>query len=331
METITAEVESPQTDELSVESASSEDIRNALGTTPETVAEEPSFDTPEPEVLNPEAEVESLESEEDKLGKRRIRPRNELDQQVIDLYRSEGFSGSFVDASRVIYGQDVNAAPQSIYQQPQEVEAPLPDPASGIDGQVAELTASIEELEGKVETAAEELETTEALKLQRQIMKKELELQTLANRKERMEEAQEQQAHQTHRSKAVDSRNRVYEMYPTLQDKASVYRRQFDDYITQAQSNPDYAPVFDSPRWPELLANEFASFTPAPVQQHVAVAPQTQQPQMGTQAKVLTTGQTAQPVHTSATSEGLLNDMGQMSNADLYKLLGKGNVATPGR
>ena len=331
METITAEVDSPQTDELSVEGASSEDIRNALGITPETVAEEQSLENPESEAVSPEPEVESLESEEDKLGKRRIRPRNELDQQVIDLYRSEGFSGSFADASRVIYGQDVTAAPQNIYQQPQEVEASLPDPASGFDGQVAALTASIQELEGKVETAAEELETTEALKLQRQIMKKELELQTLANRKERMEEAQEQHAHQTHQSKAVDSRNRVYEMYPTLQDKASVYRKQFDDYITQAQSNPDYAPVFDSPRWPELLANEFASFTPAPVQQQVAVAPQPQQPQMGTQAKVLTTGQTAHPVHTSATSEGLMNDMGQMSNADLYQLLGQGNAATPGR
>ena len=334
METSTAEVESPQetTEETSIENASTEDIRSALGITPE--AAEPEVEAEQPEEVIPEPQAESQEpeeseSEEEKLAKRRIRPRNELDQQVIDLYRSEGFSGSFADASRVIYGQDVQPSSQPSYQPQEQVEASQPDPIQGIDTQADELRATIMELEGKVETAADELETTEALKLQREIMKKELELQSLSSRKERMQEAQQQQVNQTHRSKAMESRDRVYERFPALQDNQSVYRKQFDDYVSRAQSDPDYAAVFDSPKWPELLANEFASLSPAPAvapaqaPQPQAVAPQPQAPQMGTQAKVLTTGTTAQPVNTPVTAEGLISQLPNMNKDDIYNLLGK--------
>ena len=164
-------------------------------------------------------------------------------------------------------------------------------------------------------------------------MKKELELQNLSSRKERMEEARSQQVYQTHRSKAMESRDRVYERFPSLQDKASVYRKQFDDYVSQAQSDPDYAAVFDSPKWPELLANEFASVSPAPVvaQQPQAVAPQQQAPQMGTQAKVLTTGTTAQPVNAPMTADGLIQQLPSMNKDDIYALLGNPGGAQPRR
>ena len=336
METSTAEVESPQAnEETSIENASTDDLRNALGITPETAEPEAEAEQPEENIPEPEAESqEPEESEEEKLAKRRIRPRNELDQQVIDLYRSEGFTGSFADASRVIYGQEVQPSSQSTYQPQEQVEASEPDPIQGIDKQADDLRATILELEGKVEKAADELETTEALKLQREIMKAELELQTLSNRKERLEESQQQQVYQSHRSKAMESRDRVYEKYPVLQDKQSVYRKQFDDYVSQAQSDPDYAAVFDSPKWPELLANEFASMAPppqveAPAPQPQAQAPQPQAPQMGTQAKVLTTGTTAQPVSAPMTANGLLQQIPNLGNDELYKLLGSPGGAQP--
>ena len=354
METSTAEVESPQTTEeqFSIENASTDDIRNALGVTPEThdhqpepVAEEQIPETqgqesqveelqPEAEAAAPESEIE--ETEEEKLGKRRIRPRNELDQQVIDLYRSEGFSGSFADASRIIYGQSAEPAPQSISPNQEQVEATEPDPISGIDKEADDIRASILELEGKVEKAAEDLETTEALRLQREIMKQELQLQNLTLRKQQVEQEREQQVYQSHRSKAMESRDRVYERFPQLQDKQSVYRKQFDDFVSQAQSDPDYAAVFESPRWPELIASEFASINPMQQAQQAqpepAPAPQVPQqtaPQMGTQAKVLTTGTTAQPVNQPATRDGLIQALPGMSNDDLYKLLGAPGGATP--
>lgn len=336
METSTAEVESPQiSEETSIENASTDDLRNALGITPETAEPEVEAEQPEENIPEPEAESqEPEESEEEKLAKRRIRPRNELDQQVIDLYRSEGFTGSFADASRVIYGQEAQPSSQPTYQPQEQVEASEPDPIQGIDKQADHLRATILELEGKVEKAADELETAEALKLQREIMKAELELQTLSSRKERLEESQQQQVYQTHRTKAMESRDRVYEKYPVLQDKQSVYRKQFDDYVSQAQSDPDYAAVFDSPKWPELLANEFASMTSppqaeAPAPQPQAQAPQPQAPQMGTQAKVLTTGTTAQPVSAPMTAEGLLQQIPNLGNDELYKLLGSPGGAQP--
>ena len=351
MDTETAEVESPQTEsEFSIENASTDDLRNALGITPttevnqEVTTEEaqPEGQTPEPEaeVQEPQAEgqePEETETEEEKLAKRRIRPRNELDQQVIDLYRSEGFQGSFADASRIIYGQEApQPAQQNLQPNQDQVEASEPDPIQGIDKQADDIRASILELEGKVEKAAEELETTEALRLQREIMKQELELQNLTLRKEQMQREQEQNVYQAHRSKAMESRDRVYERYPDLQDKQSVYRKQFDDYVSQAQNDPDYAAVFDSPRWPELLANEFAAAN-MPQQQAQAVEapaptpqpPAPQAPQMGTQTKVLTTGTTAQPVNQPATRDGLLQALPGMSNDDLYKLLGAPGGATP--
>ena len=354
METSIAEVESPQTTEeqFSIENASTDDLRNALGVTPEThdhqpetVAEEqipenegqePQAESLEPEAAAPETEAEDAEGEEEeeKLGKRRIRPRNELDQQVIDLYRSEGFSGSFADASRIIYGQNAEPVSQSISPNQEQVEATEPDPISGIDKEADDIRASILELEGKVEKAAEDLETTEALRLQREIMKQELQLQNLTLRKQQMEQDREQQVYQSHRSKAMESRDRVYSRFPQLQDKQSVYRKQFDDFVSQAQSDPDYAAVFESPRWPELIASEFAALNPMQQAQQAqpAPAPQVPQqtaPQMGTQAKVLTTGTTAQPVNTPATREGLLQQLPNMNTKDIYSLLGSPGGAQP--
>jgi len=354
METSIAEVESPQTTEeqFSIENASTDDIRNALGVTPEThdhqpetVAEEqipenegqePQAESQEPEAAAPETEAEDAEGgdEEEKLGKRRIRPRNELDQQVIDLYRSEGFSGSFADASRIIYGQNAEPVSQSISPNQEQVEATEPDPISGIDKQADDIRASILELEGKVEKAAEDLETTEALRLQREIMKQELQLQNLTLRKQQVEQEREQQVYQSHRTRAMESRDRVYERFPQLQDKQSVYRKQFDDFVSQAQSDPDYAAVFESPRWPELIASEFAALNPMQQAQQAqpAPAPQVPQqtaPQMGTQAKVLTTGTTAQPVNTPATREGLLQQLPNMNTKDIYSLLGSPGGAQP--
>ena len=207
MDTETAEVESPQTEsEFSIENASTDDLRNALGITPTTEVNQevptqeaqPEEQIPEPEAEGQEPQAEGQEpqeeavapetdDEEGKLGKRRVRPRNELDQQVIDLYRSEGFQGSFADASRIIYGQQAPQPTQQNLQPNQEVEASEPDPFQGIDKQADDVRAAILELEGKVEKAAEELETTEALKLQREIMKQELQLQNLTLRKEQMQ------------------------------------------------------------------------------------------------------------------------------------------------
>lgn len=334
MDTETAEVDSPQTTETADENVSLDDLRAALGhNEPEPQGEEqqPVAEAtedqvpPEPE-QPPPAEGQQPEAESERLAKRRIRPKNELDQQVIDLYRSDAFDGSFADATRVIYSQTDDGTNRNPQPQP---EATQPE-SDGYREYVAGIQGQIQELEQKVATAADELETIDALKFQREIMKKELELQTAQSRKERYEEAQEQNAYNTHRGKSMESRNKVFEKYPVLQDKNSVHRKQFDDFVQRSSNDPDYAAVFESPKWPELMANEFASAynarrqQAAPVQQQqpAPVVPPQAPPQMGTQAKVLTTGTAAQPVHAQPTAQSMLSDMPNISKDDLYSLLG---------
>jgi hypothetical protein len=334
METENAEVNSPQ-NEVAIEDASTNDLREALGlteapsteevpATQEVAAEETAHhDQPTGEGEQPTDEGIEIEGEEDRLAKRRIRPRNEMDQQVIDLYRSEGFSGSFEDASRIIYQTDYPQAQES----PQETEAPQPDP---FDGQVHQIRQEIAQLEQQVDKAAEELETTEALKLQREVMKREMALQGMYARRERQEEAQRYEAQNYHQQRSVESRDRVYDQYPELADDTTVARKQFDDFVSQAQDDPDYDAVFQSPMWPELMASQFSARLAAS-QQQAPQAPPLQAPQLGTQARVLTTGTAAQPATAPLTAAGVENALPNLSTEDLYKLLGTQGGAQPHR
>ena len=328
MDTENGEVESPQTEET-LSDVSTNDLRTALenASEEESSQEMATEETPSDGLEFPptEEEISGGEeiSEEDRLAKRRIRPRNELDQQVIDLYRSDGFDGSFAEASNVIYGQIQQ--PQPPVQQAME-QAPRPDPLAGLNERADALKTEIVELDAKVQEAAENMETTEALNLQREVMRREMEIQNLENRRERYIERERERHFDAHRQKATASRDAALEFYPVLADKNSVQRKQFDHYVSQRQQDPDYAEVFKSPKWPELLANEFAISQvqdAPPAQQVPQAAPQQVPPQMGTQARVLTSGETAQPTNAPVSADTLINNMSNISNDDLYKLLGQ--------
>lgn len=328
MEDTAEVVDSPQTVDLA--DVSSDDLRQQLATQPEAPAEEVQAveGQPQQEELTEQAveedsteevEVEiSADTEEERLAKRRVRPRNELDQQVIDLYRSEGFSGSFADASRVIYGQTQESAPQV---QPQ-AEATQPDPFSGYDAAEAKLADHIANLELEVSKAADELETGKALELQRAIMKSELRLQSIRDQKQRQVEKHNEVIQTTQRSKALESRDKAIEAYPELGDKEGMYRKEFDNFVSEASNDPDYSSIFQSPNWCEVMAHTFArqkNYQP----QQAPQAPKPQAPAVGTQTKVLTTGNTAQPINAPVDSNRVRSDMSNMSNESLYDLLGQ--------
>ena len=327
----TGVVDSPQTEEAQIADASTEDLRFLLGT------EQPAVDTPEqpeptedaipdqgeqvPEgVETPQEPVqeEPEETEAERLAKRRIRPRSALDQQVLDLYKSEAFDGSFADASRVIFGQQ-EAQPQQQQFQQQSAEPP-PDPLKHYDDRILSINNEISELELKVDEAAENLDTVEALKLQREINRRELEANNLRNTKDSYIRRERERAHDTHRSKAMESRERAMEAIPELRDKDSLTRKQFDEFVRHNQQNPDYASVFDSPLWPEILTREFAMMMQAHAPE-APPAPEPQAPVMGNQAQVLTSGTTTQPANTPLTAGDV--DMSKMTNDQLYALLGQ--------
>jgi hypothetical protein len=330
-------VDSPQTDTIS--DTSTEDLRDMMATQPEAqeapvTESEAEAQTEEPvaqegvEETSEELSVEAdEETEEERLAKRRIRPRNELDQQVIDLYRSDGFSGTMSDATRVIYGQQETAPPPT----QEAIEALSPDPFEGYYAESDRLGQEIATLEAQVEEAADNLDTSEALKFQREITRREIQLETLKNRQEMAQERQNEQAHTYHQNKAVESRDLAYQSYPELTDTTGVYRKEFDDYVAQAQKDADFASVFQSPRWPEIIAHDFAAKKghARSTSAQVNPAPGQHAPAMGTQAKTLTTGNTSRPTTVPKSPQEFINGMATATNEDLYAILGQPDGRRP--
>lgn len=346
MEQLDEAVESPQ-ENTDFSEVATDALRDALGNTetldqvesPETSEELAGATEAEPmgeaEDTLGETEVEessdNLQLEEtERLAKRRIRPRNELDQQVIDLYRSSGFEGSFAEASDVIYGR---RAPEQAQppQQTQQEQAPAQDP---YEPRIQALKGEIAQFEKAIEEANDELDTSKALKLQREAIRREMEISNLASQRARELDDQRKAQEESQRQKALESRNQAVEAYPELDNRDSVYRKEFDHFIAESEQNPDYAAIFQSPQWPGIMADMFAAqkgvqrAVPTPQQPQQAVQ-QPAAPQMGNQARVLTTGQTAQPANTPVSAQGLAQDLPNMSNEDLYSLLGTAGGAQP--
>ena len=314
----TGAVESPQPEVTDVADVSTDDLRAMMESEPVEAPEQGEIDQPETS--------SDVETEEERLAKRRIRPKSALDQQVLDLYKSEAFEGSFADASRVIYQQET--PPTNLSQQPQVADN-RPDPLAKYDERVSQLQTEITDLEGKVEEAADNLETAEALKLQRDITRRELEVQNLLTTKNGELQRRQEAQYNTHRVKAEESRDKALAEYPELQDENSLPRKQFDEYIRQAQQDPDYASVFKSPLWPEFMVREFVATVNSNAAAAQKGAPQQQAPVIGNQAKVLTTGTTAQPATAPITPEQVVSNMSQMSNDQLYALLGTDDGRRP--
>lgn len=323
MENTSEVVESPQENQ-SVEDASTNDLRDFLAAQTETQepqAQDNLETQPEGENL-PVETVDSIEpevgqeSDEERLAKRRIRPKNNLDQQVIDLYRSEGFEGTFQEASRVIYGEPSQPAQQiSSEEPPRDIQQETSDKIESIRGDITGLTEQVLE-------ASENLDTVQALSLQRDIMQKELEIQKIETRAEIQKDREQAEFETTQRQKSSESRERAVTAYPELSDTNTLYRKEFDSFIQTASSNPDYSPIFQSPKWPEMMAREFAQMKgkqPLMQQQVVQDASRQVAPSVGNQSKVLTSGNAAQPVNANAP----VSDIGQLSNDQLYQLLGK--------
>lgn len=331
MENTSEVVESPQ-ENVSVENVSTDDLRSLLNQTTEAPQETVENQPETEEALEPSDQVTEMpdqteqvedipqdvpEDGDERLAKRRIRPRNDLDQQVIDLYRSEGFDGSFADASRIIYGQSEPAPTSPEVNQPSE-----PSYADRLDEYINKVQGEIQELNTKVQEAAENMDTAEAIKLQQEIMDRRLNVQKAESKKDMFMDRVRTEVESTQRHKSMESRQAAVQAYPELDNENSLYRKEFDNFIAQTQNDPDYAPIFNSPRWPEMMAREFAAYKgvqPAgqsPVEQAAVNPPK---PQVGNQSKVLTSGGTSQPINAPAQQPG---DISTLSNDQLYSLLG---------
>jgi hypothetical protein len=306
-------------------------LRSLLGTeTPEGEAllsgeglvpaakEEPKPDEPTDEDPKPEG---------DEGPRRRVRPRTDLDHQVLDLYKSEGFKGSFQDAVDVIYGRR-QQKDTGTEQAKEEGKSPPPqkpaEPEAEIDAQVEALTREMADLEKQIEEAAEELKTSDALRFQRELDRKERQVERLKDRKDQSIAQRQSEVRNAFQEKAVAAKTEALERYPVLADKNAVERKQFDAFLEQAQDDAELAPIFHSPRWPLILAEEFARRSSLTAAKKAAGKQTFDTPTQtrATQAKVLTSGD-APPASNAAPNERELRELlPKLTPQQLRELMG---------
>lgn len=269
---------------------------------------EPVVTPAEPEVVEPVAPTPgdpAANPADDESKKRRVRPRTDLDHQVLDLYKSDGFKGTFQEAVAVIYGQapkpDTGQAPKP------EVTTPPVDPMAEIDRTLETRRTEVSDLEKQIDEAAELMDTPKALKLQRELTRKESEIAKLEDLKATSADRQQAAVDTAFQTRAAAAKAEALDRYPQLADKDSIVRKQFDVFLDKAETDPELSPLFKSPRWPALLAEEFArqgGLAPAPKKPATPAAAfdSTTAAPRATHAKVLTST-TTPPVTPAATSE----------------------------
>lgn len=308
--------------ELDPSQLSDEELRSYF--TGNAVSEEtPESDEPTTET-NEETEVgdtteetsEDAETEQERLSKMRVRPKDDVDQQILDLYKSEGFHGTLAEASSIIKGEEPKATP--VKAEPQEQSQ-----AESPESQLTQIGAKIKELQDKARSASEELDTAQAFELQNEIMEQKVAQLKLEQQIERDREREQASFQETYRQKAVESRDKVFQKYPVLQDTNSTARKQFDAFVSEKQNDPDYAAVFESPKWVELMANEFANTTNiSPPSGEISVENLNRPPKTNT--KVLTSASNStvskQP---KITPQGVRDSMHRLDRDTLWSMLGQ--------
>ena len=310
--------------ELDPSTLSDEELR-AYFTGEEVSEETPESTEPEP-IAQEETEAgstaeepsteEAEESEQERLSKMRVRPKDDADQQILDLYKSEGFSGTLAEAARVINGEHSSTKEKSV------TETEAPEPAEKT--QLQAIDAKIKELQEKAHSASEDLDTAQAFQLQNEIMEQRILQVKLESQLERDKERAETQAYDTYRQKAVESRDKVYKKYPSLQDVQSTDRKMFDAFVQEKQGDPDYESVFESPKWVELMANEFVSENNLSDSKEKVSLENLNRPQK-TNTKVLTSASNTSTVskQPKITSKGVRDNMHRLDRDTLFSMLGQ--------
>lgn len=232
--------------------ASAEDTQNFEDMTSEELREyfgEDFLPDPDPD-LDPDPDPITEPTE---FNKQRLRPKSDKDQQVIDLYKSDGFTGTFQDAVNTIYGNKS----QPTAENPGGANPGAAPEQSGSETAIEATTADIATLEQQMNEAAEAGETQKALTLQRQLTQKEFDLRDLRAQQQADARQAEEAEMQEYQNQAAVSWQTAVKSTPDLADQTSETRAAFDQFRTEKEADPAFAPIFSSPKWPEILVQQF--------------------------------------------------------------------------
>lgn len=258
----------------------------------------------------------------------KIKPNDFQEMEVMRLMKPrDGAKGlTLTEAYQKVYGTPPSAVAKT---EPTEAAPAASAAKSEFDTKIEGVTADITKLEADLVTAADAADVKEITRIQRELGRKERELERLGEQKTTAEKNAQTQREQaidtTFRQSQLKARDQLIKEFPVLGDKASQERLDFDAWLNLKKDDPEYAQEFDNPRWPINLGREFAeakglsrTAKPAPTSEAPPVAPAAQR---ATAAAVITPGgnqgQQFQP-----TAESLKKDMKNMSVKDLDSLLG---------
>lgn len=285
-------------------------VVNPVAPVPETPAA-PEATTPEDD--NPQPE---------KLGKFRVTARDFKEAEFLRLAKSMPIT----EAHAKVYGQPAPAA----VAEPAKPAAATPEAAPVADAAVTEAKTALATLETQLAKAQEDADLGAVTKIMREIGKAERNIERMeseaASAARSAQQAKADEAINSFRQREAAVAQEVYSVFPKLGDPASPERAEFQQFIGLKADDPDYKAIFTSPRWPKVLANEFAEAkgwgkAAAPV-----LAPGTPAPKPGaptaprvTAAEVLTPGSTQGG--TTLTAETFVQDVTKMSLKDLDAIL----------
>lgn len=268
------------TSEQRMRLASGEDPREVLGvpapaepvtpapvapvvTPPEPAA--PTLETPAPEETPAEPETPAPEEPttpepEDKTPDR-FRFKSEEDRTVALLAKTLGVS--LVEAARRYEGMKKPVGQSAPAEVPEVDDAPpayVPPPEiARLDADAATLDATIKTLTEQRAKALEEFDNQKIIELGDKITEARMEKSRLENRRDTLIMTHESAHQSAYKRTAEESRDAVYAKYPDLKNTDGVNRLAFDAYVARVQADPKRSKILENPRWPEKLAEEFAS------------------------------------------------------------------------
>ena len=290
------------------------------------------------------AAVKSLEDDDGKplkMPKLRYQPKDPKELEVMSLVQQ---GKSFSEATTEVYGETTPAAKADEAPEAKATEAKEADEQG--DPQLTQFNTDVEkaenelaDLEQRLTDATEAEDIAESTKLTREIVRKEFEVENQKSARDQYSEGQVQDELNAHDTKVQESADTIYENFPTLADEESTDRAEFIEFYKGKGKDPDYADVFKSPKWPEIMAREFTvskgilpvgakpqeSPTP-PVEKKEAKKEQAARskpaPKQTPAAKNLTSGDGHQDGSTQVSAASYQTDGKKMSLADKKALLG---------
>ena len=182
----------------------------------------------------------------------RFRFKDEEDRAIAQLAKAKGVS--LREAAR-LYESMPAPADKPKGGKPAETAGEPPAEIAAIEEQIEQLGATLKELGTRRASAAEEFDQAKRDEIQDQIDAVRGQITELKFDRKLVQRDHESRYRRT----AEASRDAVFEKFEALARPKSLERRAFDAFVHDVRADQKRAGIFDDPRWPEKLADEFAA------------------------------------------------------------------------